>query len=504
MPKHKIQALGVSPDSEVIPMSDTRGNHSYWGHPGRRIERIHFIGIGGAGMGGIAEVLVNLGYKVSGSDLQENAMTRRLAALGVPIAIGHDMRNVEGCDVVVRSTAVDPNNPELLAAKRARIPVIPRAEMLAELMRFRHGIAVAGTHGKTTTTSLVASILAEAGLDPTFVIGGQLNSAGSNARLGTGHYLVAEADESDASFLHLQPMMAVVTNIDADHMGTYGGDFNRLRQTFVEFLHHLPFYGVAVLCIDDPVVRNVLPIIAKPVLTYGLDDQADVRAVDIVQKAALTRFKVVRPGSDAPLEISLNLAGHHNVLNALAAIAVAYDIGVPDAAVQRALANFSGIARRFQLYGDIPMRDGTVLMIDDYGHHPREISATVQAVRQGWPGRRLVTVFQPHRYTRTRDLFGDFVTVLSTVDQLLLLNVYPAGEAPIAGADSHSLTNAIRSWGRITPVHVEDVKQLPTLLGEILRQGDILLTLGAGDIGYLASRLPAQLAVQRNEAGTHD
>ena len=504
MPSSKIQALGVSPDSEVIPMSDTRGNHGYWGHPGRRIERIHFIGIGGAGMGGIAEVLVNLGYKVSGSDLQENAMTRRLAQLGVPIAIGHDMRNVEGCDVVVRSTAVDPNNPELIAAKRARIPVVPRAEMLAELMRFRHGIAVAGTHGKTTTTSLVASILAEAGLDPTFVIGGQLNSAGTNARLGTGHYLVAEADESDASFLHLQPMMAVVTNIDADHMGTYGGDFNRLRQTFVEFLHHLPFYGLAVLCIDDPVVRDILPLIAKPVLTYGLDAQADVRAVDIVQQAALTRFKVIRPGFDKPLEVSLNLAGHHNVLNALAAIAVAHDIGLSDAAVQTALSRFSGIARRFQLYGDIPARAGKVLMIDDYGHHPREISATVQAVRQGWPGRRLVTVFQPHRYTRTRDLFSDFVTVLSTVDELFLLNVYPAGEAPIAGADSHSLANAIRSWGRIKPVHVEDAQRLPALLGDALGGGDILLTLGAGDIGYIASRLPAQLAAQVDEAGTHD
>ena len=498
MPRSKIRALGVSPDSEVMPMSDIRGNHGYWGHPGRRIERIHFIGIGGAGMGGIAEVLVNLGYKVSGSDLQENAMTRRLAQLGVPIAIGHDMRNVEGCDVVVRSTAVDPNNPELIAAKRARIPVVPRAEMLAELMRFRHGIAVAGTHGKTTTTSLVASILAEAGLDPTFVIGGQLNSAGTNARLGTGHYLVAEADESDASFLHLQPMMAVVTNIDADHMGTYGGDFNRLRQTFVEFLHHLPFYGLAVLCVDDPVVRDILPLIAKPVLTYGLDAQADVRAVDIVQQAALTRFKVIRPGFDKPLEVSLNLAGHHNVLNALAAIAVAHDIGLSDAAVQTALSRFSGIARRFQLYGDIPARAGRVLMIDDYGHHPREISATVQAVRQGWSGRRLVTVFQPHRYTRTRDLFSDFVTVLSTVDQLFLLNVYPAGEAPIAGADSVSLANAIRSWGRIKPVHVEDAQQLPTLLGDALGEGDILLTLGAGDIGAIASRLPAELATQRN------
>jgi UDP-N-acetylmuramate--alanine ligase len=504
MASHGTRALGVLPDSEVLPMSNTRNSDSPWGHPGRRIERIHFVGIGGAGMGGIAEVLINLGYKVSGSDMQENAMTRRLAQLGIPIAIGHDMRNVEGCDVVVRSTAVDPSNPELIAAKRARIPVVPRAEMLAELMRFRHGIAVAGTHGKTTTTSLVASILAEAGLDPTFVIGGQLNSAGSNARLGTGRYLVAEADESDASFLHLQPMMAVVTNIDADHMVTYGGDFNRLRQTFVEFLHHLPFYGLAVLCLDDPVVREILPAIAKPVMTYGLDAQADVRALDIVQERAATRFKVVRARSDTQLEIKLNLAGHHNVLNALAAIAVAYDIGVPDDAVQRALSRFGGIARRFQLYGEIPAGGGTVLMIDDYGHHPREISATVQAVRQGWPGRRLVTVFQPHRYTRTRDLFADFVTVLSTVDVLLLLNVYPAGEAPIAGADTGALCNAIRSWGRIAPVQVEDVKRLPALLRDELRAGDVLLTLGAGDIGYLAARLPAQLAPSASEDRGHD
>jgi len=482
------------PDNEGLSMSHDRNNQSIWGLPRRRIDRIHFVGIGGAGMGGIAEVLANLGYVVTGSDIQENAVTRRLSRLGVPIAIGHDMRNVEGCDVVVRSTAVDHNNPEIAAARRRRIPVVPRAEMLAELMRFRHGIAVAGTHGKTTTTSLIASLLAEEGIDPTFVIGGQLNSAGSNARLGTGKYLVAEADESDASFLHLQPMMAVVTNIDADHMATYGGDVDRLRDTFVEFLHHLPFYGLAVVCLDDPVVRNILPLISKPVLTYGLDEHADVRGFDIVQDKALTCFKVSRPGSDQPLEVSLNLAGHHNVLNALAAVAVAYEVGVADTAVRRALAGFGGIARRFQVHGEIAAARGGVLMIDDYAHHPREISATVQAVRQGWPGRRIVAVFQPHRYSRTRDLFNDFVATLSAVDALFLLNVYPAGEAPVVGADALALTNAIRSWGKVTPVHVDEAAQLPGLLRDALRGGDVLLTMGAGDIGAAAARLPAQLS----------
>jgi UDP-N-acetylmuramate--alanine ligase len=458
----------------------------------RRIARIHFVGIGGVGMGGIAEVLHNLGYQVSGSDIKDNALTRRLSGLGMTVHIGHDARWVEGSDVVVVTTAVDQANPEVNEAHRRRIPVVRRAEMLAELMRFRYGIAVAGTHGKTTTTSLIASLLGEGGLDPTFVIGGRLNSIGSNARLGAGDYLVAEADESDASFLHLLPMIAVVTNIDADHMSTYGGDFGRLRQTFMEFLHQLPFYGLAVMCLDDPVIAESLPQVPRPVLTYGLSLGADVQARNIRQRQATTQFTVVnRQGVE--LEITLSLAGQHNVLNALAAIAVARELGVEDAAIQRALAGFQGIGRRFQLYGEITTAAGSVLMIDDYGHHPREIAATVQAVRAGWPQRRLVAVFQPHRYSRTRDLFEDFVKVLSEIDVLLLLEVYPAGEEPISAADGRALSRAVRARGQVDPVFVDTLADLPAVLRSLLQDGDVLLTSGAGDIGAAAAKLPEQL-----------
>ncbi len=461
-----------------------------------RIRCAHFIGIGGAGMSGIAEVLLNLGYRVSGSDLRENAVTRRLAQLGARIRIGHAADNVADCDVVVVSSAVAEGNPELAAARERRIPVVPRAEMLAELMRFRYGVAVAGTHGKTTTTSLVASLLAEGGLDPTFVIGGRLNSAASNARLGSGRYLVAEADESDASFLYLQPMLAVVTNIDADHLSTYGGDFQRLRQTFVEFLHHLPFYGLAVLCVDDPEVRSLLAEVTRPVTTYGIDaEDADVRATALRQQGMQMHFEVRRAGRP-PLPVTLNLPGRHNVLNALAAIAVATELGVDDAAVQRGLEHFQGIGRRFQVNGEVTLDGGSVLLVDDYGHHPREIAATLEAVRQGWPERRLVVAFQPHRYTRTLDLFEDFSAVLADSDALLVTEVYAAGEAPLPGADGRALCRAIRSRGHVDPVFVEDVERLPAALDGVLKAGDVLLTLGAGSIGAVAARLPRALSGQ--------
>ena len=460
------------------------------GEPGMgRIKRIHFVGIGGVGMSGIAEVLLNLGYEVSGTDIAENATTRRLKSNGANIQLGHAAEHVIGSDVVVISSAVKQDNPEVVQARELRIPVVPRAEMLAELMRFRFGIAVAGTHGKTTTTSLVASLLAEGGLDPTFVIGGRLNSAGSNARLGEGRYLVAEADESDASFMHLQPMMAIVTNIDADHMETYGGDFQKLRQTFIEFLHHLPFYGLAVLCIEDAEVKNILPEITRPVVTYGLSDEADIWASDIQQTAFSTHFKVSRKDSPDQLDITLNMPGHHNVLNALAGIAIAHEVGVEDAAIKSALDSFQGIGRRFQSYGEIETVHGKVLHIDDYGHHPREVAAVVKAIRDGWPGKRLVLAFQPHRYSRTRDLFEDFAMVLSEVDALVLLEVYPAGEEPIAGADGRSLSRAIRTRGQVEPVFVESIEQLPETLVGVLHDGDLLLTLGAGSIGAMAARL---------------
>ena len=456
----------------------------------RRIRHVHFVGIGGAGMSGIAEVLLNLGYSVSGSDLRASAVTARLAQLGAIIRPGHAREHVAGCDAVVISSAVAEDNPEVAAARAARIPVVPRAEMLAELMRFRYGIAIAGTHGKTTTTSLITSLLAEGGLDPTFVIGGRLNSAGANARLGAGRYLVAEADESDASFLFLQPMIAVVTNIDADHLPTYGGDFERLRETFVEFLHHLPFYGLAVLCADDPQVRAILPQLSRPVLSYGFTEDCDARASDIVREGLRTRFLAHLPNLREPLPITLNLPGRYSVLNALAAIAVAHELGVSETAIRRALMNFQGIGRRFQLHGELSLPDGGhVTVMEDYGHHPREIQAVLEAVRGAWPERRLALAFQPHRFTRTRDLFDDFAQVLSEVDTLILLDVYPAGEKPIAGADGRSLSRAIRTRGKVDPVFVEQTADLPAALPSLLRDGDLLLMMGAGDIGAMAAHL---------------
>ncbi len=459
----------------------------------RRIERIHFVGIGGVGMCGIAEVLHNLGYRVSGSDMRENATTERLRAMGVEVMIGHTARNIEQVDALVISSAVKEENPEVVAAHELRIPVVPRAEMLAELMRFRYGIAVAGTHGKTTTTSLIASVLAEGGLDPTFVIGGKLNSAGTNARLGESRYLVAEADESDASFLCLQPMMAVVTNIDVDHMETYGGDYRRLRQTFIDFLHHLPFYGLAVVCIDDPGVAEIVEEVGRPLLTYGFSAGADIRAVNVSQRGSTTTFDVVRK-ERCDLSISLNMAGRHNVLNALAAVAVAQDLGVDDGAIVSALERFQGIGRRFQINGEVETANGTIMLVDDYAHHPREIAAAVEAIRAGWPERRLVLAFQPHRYSRTRDLFEDFSVVLSEVDALLLLEVFAAGEEPVAGADSRSLARAVRMRGQVDPVFVESVDDLAQTLKGVVQAGDIVLTLGAGSIGVVAASLAGALA----------
>jgi UDP-N-acetylmuramate--alanine ligase len=461
-----------------------------------KIRRIHFVGIGGAGMSGIAEVLVNLGYEVSGSDLAPNAATRRLAAMGSAIAYEHKAENIRGADAVVVSAAVRPDNPEVVAARARRIPVVARALMLAELMRLKQGIAIAGTHGKTTTTSLVASVLAEGGLDPTFVIGGRLEAAGSNAKLGAGEFIVVEADESDASFLHLQPVIAVVTNIDADHMDTYQHDFPRLQQAFIQFLHNLPFYGSAVLCAEDAHVREIVPFVSRPVVTYGFREDAAIRATD-VQLGAQSRFRVVRgtPGGEhAPIEVSLNLPGRHNVLNALAAIGVATELKVPAQAIQRALAGFRGVGRRFQRYGDVAVNgaSGTFALVDDYGHHPAEIAATLDAARVAVPGRRLVLAFQPHRYTRTRDLFEDFVRVLARADALLLAQVYPAGEAPIAAADGRALADAVRGAARssgLDPVFVEDVAGLADAIRRTARAGDVVLTMGAGSIGAVAGQL---------------
>jgi len=458
----------------------------------RRIKHLHFVGIGGAGMGGIAEVLHNLGYQVSGSDLGNNAMTQRLSSLGIKIDHDHVAENVQSCDALVISSAVQQDNPEVVAAHERRIPVVPRAEMLAELMRFRFGIAVAGTHGKTTTTSLIASLLAEAKLDPTFVIGGKLNSAGTNARLGSGEYLVAEADESDASFLYLQPMLAVVTNVDVDHMSTYGGDYNKLRQTFIEFLHHLPFYGLAVVCVDDGGVREVMEECTRPMLTYGFSEEADLRASNVRQQGNVTVFDVSRAGHEGVLEVSLNMGGRHNVLNALAAIAVAQELDVKDDIIVRALSGFEGIGRRFQINGEVETAKGKVLLIDDYGHHPREVAAIVSAIRDGWPDRRLVVAFQPHRYSRTRDLFEDFAMTLSEVDVLVLLEVYAAGEEPIAGADSRSLARAIRTRGQVDPIFIETIDDLPHALEGVIQGGDIVLTLGAGNVGVAAANLLQQ------------
>lgn len=456
------------------------------------IKHVHFVGIGGVGMGGIAEVLLRQGYTVSGSDLSENALTQWLRVMGAIIYKGHEASNIKNADVIVRSTAVDPNNPELAAARKERIPVVARAEMLGELMRFRYGIAISGTHGKTTTTSLVTSILAEAGLDPTFVIGGRLNSVGSNARLGRGHYLVAEADESDASFLYLKPMISIVTNIDQDHMETYKNDFEQLKTTFVEFIHRLPFYGLAVLCTDDPIVREIMPRLSRPVVTYGINEDADFRTTGYTQSGMQTKFIVERPKGHAPIAVTLNLPGRHNVLNALAAIAVATELKVQDRAIQDALEHFAGIGRRFQVYGDFTLsQGGSVTLVDDYGHHPREIAATLQAARESWPDRRLVMVYQPHRYTRTRALFNDFCKVLSMPDKLLLLDVYSAGEDFIEGADGVTLANAIKQQGSIAPIFVEQHDTLPALFVNELKDGDVLLMQGAGNIGSLAAKLAA-------------
>jgi len=459
----------------------------------RRIQCIHFVGIGGAGMGGIAEVLLNLGYQVQGSDLKPNAVTQRLESLGAKIKLGHAAANVANADVVVVSTAVASANPEVVAANERRIPVVKRAEMLGELMRFRYSVAVAGTHGKTTTTSMVSSLLAEGGLDPTFVIGGRLKSAGTNARLGTGQYLVAEADESDASFMHLQPMIAIVTNVDADHLATHDGDFERLKQSFVDFLHNLPFYGLAVICADDVHAASLLPKINRPIVTYGIASAADIRAVNIQRHGMQTSFDVHRDAR-RPLTVRVNLPGTHNVLNALAAIAVAMELGVSDEAIQRALAQFQGIDRRLQQYGDVQTPNGRVTIVDDYGHHPTEIAATLEAIRQGWSGRRVVLAFQPHRYTRTHDLLDDFARVLATTDALIVTEVYSAGEAPIAGADGKAICRAVRSHGRVEPVFVDKVDNLGAALARIVRDGDVIVTMGAGSIGSAPAELVHSLA----------
>ena len=456
-----------------------------------KIHHLHFIGIGGSGMSGIAEVLLNLGYRVSGSDLQAGAATQRLAALGAKILLGHEAANITGADAIVVSTAVRADNPEVVAARSAGVPIVPRAQMLAELMRLKQGIAVAGTHGKTTTTSLIASILGEGGFDPTFVIGGRLNAAGANARLGKGDFLVAEADESDASFLRLSPVISVVTNIDADHMETYGHDFGKLKQAFVDFLERLPFYGVAVLCTDDPTVNEIMPQVTKQIVRYGLNENANIRAEDVRADNGRMHFTAVRVnGSISRLPITLNLPGVHYVQNALAAIAVATEVGVADDAIVKALSEFRGVGRRFQRYGELPLpKGGAVTVIDEYGHHPVEMTATIAAARGAFPGRRLVLAFQPHRYSRTRDCFEDFVQVLGTVDVLLLTEVYAAGEAPVVAADGRSLTRAIRVTGKIEPQFVESVADLPAALLDTLQDGDVLLTMGAGSIGGTAAKL---------------
>ncbi|MCQ8897072.1 UDP-N-acetylmuramate--L-alanine ligase [Limnobacter humi] len=456
-----------------------------------KVKHVHFVGIGGSGMSGIAEVLINLGYKVSGSDLSDSAVTQRLIKLGAEVRVGHAPEHIDGADAVVTSTAVGGSNPEVLAARAKRIPVVPRAVMLAELMRLKQGIAVAGTHGKTTTTSLVASILAEGKLDPTFVIGGRLNSAGANAKLGTGEFMVVEADESDASFLNLMPVIAIITNIDADHMETYGHDFARLKQAFVEFTQRLPFYGIAAVCVDDPCVREIMPFVSKPLVTYGLSEQAQIRAVNVQACAGQMKFTVIREDEPA-LDITLNLPGEHNVRNSLAAIAVATEVGVSDAAIVSALEKFNGVGRRFQHYGEVPAKEGGHFMvIDDYGHHPVEMAATLAAARGAYPDKRLVLAFQPHRYTRTRDCFEDFVKVLGTPDLVILSEVYAAGEQPIVAADGRSLARAVRVAGRVEPIFVEDMKDMESTILNVARDGDLVITMGAGSIGALPARLAA-------------
>ena len=457
------------------------------------VKNIHFVGIGGAGMSGIAEILHNLGYTVSGSDQSDSATSRRLASLGIDVKIGHDAAHIEGAEAVVTSTAVKGNNPEVIAARAKRVPVVPRAVMLAELMRLRRGIAIAGTHGKTTTTSLVTAILAEAGVDPTFVIGGKLNSAGANSALGKGEYIVVEADESDASFLNLLPILSVITNIDADHMETYGHDFARLKQAFVEFLHRMPFYGASILCIDDPGVRSIVPLISRPVITYGFGEDAQVRAVDVeALPGGQMRFTVQRRnGAVMPdMAVTLNLPGRHHVLNALAAIAVATEIELADEPMVKALAAFTGVGRRFQRYGDFATADGgTFTVIDDYGHHPVEMAAVISAARGAFPGQRLVLAFQPHRYTRTRDCFEDFVKVLGTADAVLLTEVYAAGEAPIVAADGRALTRAVRVAGKVEPLFVDDVADLPQAIVDNAKAGDVVICMGAGSIGTVAGQV---------------
>lgn len=459
------------------------------------IRHIHFVGIGGAGMSGIAEILHNLGYTVSGSDLSDSATSRRLAQLGLRVAIGHDAANIEGANAVVTSTAVKSDNPEVIAARAKRIPVVPRAVMLAELMRLKQGIAIAGTHGKTTTTSLVTSVLAEAGVDPTFVIGGKLNAAGANSRLGSGEYIVVEADESDASFLNLSPVLSVVTNIDADHMDTYGHDFAKLKAAFVDFLHRMPFYGSAIVCTDDPGVRSIVPMVSRPVIGYGFNDDAQVRAVDVqALEGGQMRFTCQRRDGDTvlpDLDVTLNLPGRHNVLNALATIAVATELQLPDAPIVKALAEFNGVGRRFQRYGDWPAADGQghFTLIDDYGHHPVEMAAVIAAARGAFPGRRLVLAFQPHRYTRTRDCFEDFVKVMGTADAVLLTEVYAAGEAPIVAADGRALARAMRVAGQVDPVFVDDVAQLPETIAAQAKGGDVVIAMGAGSIGAVPAKV---------------
>ena len=464
------------------------------------VKHIHFVGVGGAGMSGIAEILHNLGYVVSGSDQSDSPTTQRLASLGIRIHTGHAAANIAGAEAVVTSTAVRGDNPEVIAARAKRVPVVPRAVMLAELMRLKSGIAIAGTHGKTTTTSLVTSVLAEAGVDPTFVIGGRLNAAGANSRLGSGDYIVVEADESDASFLNLLPVMAVVTNIDADHMDTYGHDFAKLKSAFVEFIHRMPFYGAAILCSDDAGVRSIMPMISRPVVTYGFGADAMVRAVDVQADAGTMRFTVQRRnGVKMPdLQVTLNLPGDHNVLNALAAIAVATELELPDAATVKGLAEFHGVGRRFQRYGEQPTSDGgTFTLIDDYGHHPVEMAATLAAARGAFPGRRLVLAFQPHRYTRTRDCFEDFVKVIGTADLVLLAEVYSAGEAPIVAADGRSLARALRVAGKVDPVFVDEIAEMPRTIAEQVRNGDVVISMGAGTIG----NVPAQVAEMLSQKG---
>ena len=466
------------------------------------IRHIHFVGIGGVGMSGIAEVLFNLGYVISGSDLADSSTLKRLAELGMQTYVGHAGRNVDGADAVVTSTAVRDDNPEVIVARERRIPVVPRALMLAELMRLKRGIAIAGTHGKTTTTSLVASVLAEAGLDPTFVIGGRLNSAGANARLGSGDYIVVEADESDASFLNLLPVMAVVTNIDADHMETYGQDFSRLKSAFVDFLHRMPFYGTAILCVDDPAVREIMPQVSCPITSYGFSEDAQVRAINVRAVGGQMHFTAQRRNGVtlADLPVVLNLPGEHNVLNALAAIGVAVELNVPDEAVQRALAGFKGVGRRFQRYGDFAAKDGGLFtLVDDYGHHPVEMAATLAAARGAFPGRRLVLAFQPHRYTRTRDCFEDFVKVIGQADEVLLAEVYAAGESPIVAADSRALTRALRVSGKVEPVFVDDVALLPQAIVDRAKDGDVVLCMGAGSIGAVPAKVVEMLQEKDRE-----